>query len=155
GGAKNLRTVASPFHRLYMLEATADDKSVRLSVDGKSEGSRPKTPGPVSLDEITVGARYYNNAPGPQPGDGFCRCDVAEVLVHDRVLTTDESKQIRSYLDAKYATLKDALPPDAAAGTDVLVPVKDPSPVQVLMPGFTVRELPVDLTNINNVRARP
>ena len=27
--------------------------------------------------------------------------------------------------------------------------------MQVLVPGFTVRELPVDLTNINNVRYRP
>src|SRR5262249_48350498 len=37
----------------------------------------------------------------------------------------------------------------------VLVPVPDPPPVQVLVPGFTVRELPLDLPNINNVRCRP
>src|SRR5262249_30389861 len=32
--------------------------------------------------------------------------------------------------------------------------VADPPPVQVLLPGFTVRELPVDLPNVNNVRYR-
>src|SRR5262245_18882929 len=37
---------------------------------------------------------------------------------------------------------------------EALVPVKDAPPFQVLVPGFTVRELPVDLTNINNVKYR-
>ena len=37
----------------------------------------------------------------------------------------------------------------------MLVSVKDPPPVQVFVPGFTVRELPVNLTNINNVKYRP
>src|SRR5262249_8064079 len=35
-----------------------------------------------------------------------------------------------------------------------LVSVPDPPPVQVFVPGFTVRRLPVDLPNINNVRYR-
>ena len=35
---------------------------------------------------------------------------------------------------------------DAGDRAALLVPVKDPPPVQVLLPGFTVRELPVDLT---------
>ena len=30
----------------------------------------------------------------------------------------------------------------------------NPPPIQMLVPGFTVRELPVDLTNVNNVRFR-
>ena len=33
--------------------------------------------------------------------------------------------------------------------------MNDPPPVQVLVPGFTVEQLPVDLTNINNVKYRP
>ena len=35
-----------------------------------------------------------------------------------------------------------------------LVAVANPPPVQMLVPGFSTRELPVDLTNINNVRYR-
>ena len=42
-----------------------------------------------------------------------------------------------------------------SAGEDALVPVSNPPPVQMLIPGFTVRELPVELTNINNLRYRP
>ena len=33
--------------------------------------------------------------------------------------------------------------------------VKDPPPVQVFAPGFSVRQLPLDLTNINNIKYRP
>src|SRR5262245_60122254 len=48
----------------------------------------------------------------------------------------------------------------AAADSDgqeghLLQPLSDPPAVQMLMPGFVVRQLPVDLTNINNVRYRP
>ncbi|MFO0929630.1 MAG: ThuA domain-containing protein [Gemmataceae bacterium] len=45
--------------------------------------------------------------------------------------------------------------PAAWPAAKPLVPVKDPPPVQVLVPGFTVRPLPVDLPNINNVLYRP
>src|SRR5205823_589593 len=62
---------------------------------------------------------------------------------------------VRDYLAARYAALKDALPADGDGRAEILVPVKDPPPVQVFVPGFTVRELPVDLTNINNVKYRP
>ena len=33
--------------------------------------------------------------------------------------------------------------------------MKDPPPVQVFAPGFSVRQLPLDLTNINNIKYRP
>ncbi len=35
-----------------------------------------------------------------------------------------------------------------------LVKAANPPPIQMLVPGFTVRELPVDLTNVNNLRYR-
>jgi putative heme-binding domain-containing protein len=155
GGARNLRTAEGSFGRLCTLEVSSDGKAVRVAVDGRSEGERPRSGEPLSLDEITVGARYYNNAPGPQHVDGFARCDVAEVLVYDRSLSADETKQVRDYLVAKYAALKDALPPEAGGRAGLLVPVANPPPVQVLVPGFTVRELPINLTNVNNVKYRP
>src|SRR5581483_2323247 len=83
------------------------------------------------------------------------RCDIAEVLVYGRSLSADETKQVRDYLAAKYAALKDALPPDAVGRAGLLVPVANPPPVQVCVPGFTVRELPVSLANINNIKYRP
>ena len=151
GGAKNLQKGDSPFGSLHILEVTGDPKVIRLAVDGKPEGERPRDAGPLSIDEITLGARYYNNGPGAQIVQGFGRVDVAEVLGFDRVLTDDETKKIRTYLEQKHVSLRDGLPPEG----DLLVTVKDPPAVQVLVPGFTVRELPVDLTNINNVKYRP
>jgi putative heme-binding domain-containing protein len=157
GGAKSLRTGDDPFPSLHTLEVSSDAsaKTVRLSVDGKPEGERSRDPGTLSMDEITLGARYYSNEPGPQRLQGFCRCDIAEVLVYDRALTADEAKKVREYLAVKYAELKNALPPDGDGRAETLVPVKDPPPVQVFVPGFTVRELPVNLTNVNNVKYRP
>ncbi len=35
-----------------------------------------------------------------------------------------------------------------------LVKAENPPPIQMLVPGFSVRELPIDLTNVNNVRFR-
>src|SRR5262245_18859556 len=153
GTWRNLLTKDLPFGELHTLEATADAKTVRLAVDGDPAGERPRAGGPVSLDEITVGARFYTNEPGPQQVRGFGRWDVAEVLVYGRALPADEAKRVRAYLDAKYAALRQQLPPDSDGAP--LVPVKDPPPVQMLLPGFTVRELPVDLTNVNNVLYRP
>lgn len=155
GGARNLRTGNTPFGELVTLELASAGKTVTLAVNGQPEGERPRTAGRVSLDEITVGGRFYNNAPGAQHADGFVRYDVAEVLVYGRTLTADELKAVRGYIGTKYAALKDAPPPDAGGPGQVLVPVKDPPPVQMFVPGFHVRELPLNLTNINNIKYRP
>jgi putative heme-binding domain-containing protein len=155
GTWRNLLTSEMPLGELHTLEVTADPKSVRLTVDGTPAGERPRDGKPIRLDEITVGARYYTHGGGPQQVTGFGRWDIAEVLVYGRTLTADEAKRVRAYLDAKHAALRQALPPDADGPSVPLIPVKDPPPVQMLVPGFTVRELPVDLTNINNVLYRP
>lgn len=156
GGARNLRTAESPFGQTVTLELTSGEasKSIALAVDGKEEGSRPREGAPLSMDEITVGARYYNNGPGPQRVDGHLRCDIAEVLVYDRLLSADELRSVRAYLSTKYAGLADALPTDGVPGVETLVPIENAPAVQFFLPGFTARELPVDLTNINNVKYR-
>jgi putative heme-binding domain-containing protein len=155
GNWQNLLRADRPFNELRILEVTADTKAVRLAVDGTPAGSRPRDGKPVSLDEITVGARYYTLGSGPQQVQGFGRWDVAEVLVYGRPLPAGEAKKVRSYLEARHATLRQQLPSVADDRATALVPVKDPPPVQVLLPGFTVRELPVELTNVNNVLYRP
>ena len=156
GGAVSLRKGESPFGRIHKLEVSSDiaAKTVKLAVDGQAEGERPRDGSPLALDEITLGARFYNNGAGPQHVDGYLRADIAEVLVYSRVLSDEELKSVREYLSAKHKVLAEALPPDDGEG-ELLVPVKDPPPVQFFLPGFSVRELPVDLTNMNNVKYRP
>lgn len=157
GGYANLRQRESSFGDLIILEIRSDisDKSVRLAIDGKEEGQRKRTGAHLSMDEITLGARFYNNSPGDQVVAGHCRCDISEVLVYDRALSTDELTAVRSYLSNKYAALKQAIPAEMDGQGQPLVTVKDPPAVQVFVPGFTVRELPVSLTNINNIKYRP
>jgi putative heme-binding domain-containing protein len=159
GGARDLLDAASPFGTLHVLEAVADSaaKKVRLWFDGKLAGERPFQPGPLRLDEITVGARYFTNGPGAQQVRGFLPGDIAEVLVFNRVLSDEEVKKVRPYLEKKHAKLKETLPATLNLKTagEPLVHVPDPPPVQMLVPGFRVRQLPLDLTNINNLKYRP
>jgi tetratricopeptide (TPR) repeat protein len=112
GGARNLPNAPSPFGTLRVLEAVVapQTRTVRLFVDGKLSGERPFAPGPLRLDEVTVGARYYTNGPGPQQVRGFLQGDIAEVLIYSRTLSADEAKAVRQYLARKYARLKEALP---------------------------------------------
>jgi hypothetical protein len=81
GGWQNLLKTDRPFGELHTLQVTADAKAVRLAVDGAPAGERPRYGRPVSLGEITVGARYYILGGGPQQVQGHGRWDVAEVLV--------------------------------------------------------------------------
>src|SRR5262249_17118806 len=66
-----------------------------------------------------------------------------------------DANAVRDYLTDKYAELKREPPRDGDGRGELLVPVADPPSVQMFLPGFTVRELPVDLPNINNIAYRP
>jgi hypothetical protein len=160
GGARDLLNATGPFGRLHTLEAVFDPerKSVQLWRDGQPQGTRPFTPSPLAFEEITIGARYYTNGPGAQQVRGHLPGDLVEVLIYGRVLNSEETRRVRDYLKKKHANLEKALPatlPTVITGGFLQTPVKDPPVVQMLRPGFTVRELPVDLTNINNLRYRP
>ncbi|MBC8114346.1 MAG: hypothetical protein H7062_08220, partial [Candidatus Saccharimonas sp.] len=161
GGARNLMKTAVPFGTLHVIECVADSKQkqVRLAFDGKAAGTREFSPAELIADEITVGARFYTNGPGAQEVRGFLHGDIAEVLLFNKVLSDAETKSVRTYLDQKHATLRESLPRDlklagAAGNAEPLVTVKDVPPIQMLVPGFSVFELPVELTNLNNVRYR-
>lgn len=147
-GAKNLLKGVRPYGPLRFIEAHADGGVVRAVLDGAPMGERPRQPGPVGLAEWTVGARWPDAGPRQRP-HSFLPGDLAEVIVYGRTLTADEAKQVRAYLTAKHAKLTASL---AAVKGTALVRVADPPPVQVLVPGFRVRELPVTLPNVNNVR---
>ncbi|HEY2762117.1 MAG TPA: hypothetical protein VGI75_15270, partial [Pirellulales bacterium] len=154
-GAQNLRKHESNFFGLHTLVISSNtkNKTVHVAVDGQPEGERARDGAPISMDEITVGARFYNNETGPQHVNGFGHTDIAELLIYNRALADDELANLRKYLDGRYALIKDVLP-SGPESQGQLARMKDPPPVQVFSPGFTVRQLPVDLTNINNVKYR-
>src|SRR4051794_23656408 len=99
GGAQNLRTRESTFAGLHTLviSSEAKERRIRLMMDGQAEGQRPREGAPISMDEITVGARYYNNGAGPQHADGFGRTDIAELLIYNRKLAQAELKSLQKY----------------------------------------------------------
>jgi putative heme-binding domain-containing protein len=152
-GAVNLLPAAYPLGEFRTIEVicTSGAKGVQLVIDGKPAGSRARQPGRMVLDEITVGARFYTNEPTPACVRGFFDGDIAEVLLFDRLLTAAQRDKVRAYLARKHAGLTRAM-------ADSVEPrprtVAKPPPVQVLLPGFAVRQLPVDLPNINNVKYR-
>ncbi len=154
GGWKNSLKPGGDFGKLYQLEVRGAEKSVRVFADGVASGERPWVNSALSFAEITLGARFYTNGPGKQEARGFAKADLAEVLLYDRALRDDEAKKVRAYLTAKHASLKTSLPPNPPIAGERLVPVKDAPAVQVFVPGFTVKQLPVDLSNVNNVKYR-
>jgi putative heme-binding domain-containing protein len=156
GGAVNLMKETQPFSTFHVLavRVKAGKAGVQLVVDGKSAGQRNRGPGPVRMDQITLGARFYSNTPDSPSWRGFLDGDIAEVLLYQRAVTDDELKEISAYLQAKAVLLNKHAPGLRSEGAMPLVAVANPPPVQMFVPGFTVRELPVDLSNINNVRYR-
>lgn len=159
GGARDLVNSADDLGTLQILEMTIDPitRKVSLLRNGESEGSREFNPAELSFEELTIGARFYTNGPGAQEVRGPFHGDIAEVLVYDRVISDLEAKSVRDYLTKKYEKLADELPHElklTVTGSVPLVKVQNPPTVQMLQPGFSVRELPLELTNVNNVRYR-
>jgi putative heme-binding domain-containing protein len=154
-GAKNLLREPLDFGavaRLCVTSAPGKD-GVALWLNGQRQGARDRTATSlIRMDELIVGARYYTNG-GPPQVRGVFDGDLAEILIYDRVLGDADRTAVEKYLTDKYGRVG-KLPPPGPLGGKPLVRVADPPPVQVLVPGFTVRQLPVDLTNINNVLYR-
>ena len=155
-GASDLMNDAFPLGTFHTIEARAGSGAggVALWVDGRPQGRRDRRGDPIHVDEITLGARYYNNAGVPMFVQGFFDGAIAEVLLYNRALNDSEALAVREYLSRKYAVLPESLAPQAAGGGQPAFRVADPPPVQILVPGFTVRALPVKLTNINNLKYR-
>ena len=155
GGAVDVMDADHPLGTLHVLAATfaPGRGGVKLYVDGRLSGQRDRTDGVLRADELRVGVRHYSNTAEPTFDQGFFDGDIAEILLYDRVLTSKERQQVEKYLAVRHAELL-KLEPQMAGEGKPLVPVKNPPPVQLLVPGFAVREMPLDLTNINNLRYR-
>lgn len=159
GGAADVLNSEHDFGTLHVLETTVDPtaEKVLLRLDGKDEGNRTFKASDLSFDQLTVAARFYTNGPGAQEVRGPFRGDIAEIVVYDRVLSSDESRAMNDYLLTKYKPLAEALPKNLdlpSHGGTPLVKVKDAPVIQMLQPGFSVHEVPLELTNLNNVRYR-
>lgn len=143
------------FHAVQVVIPPGDGE-IRTYLDGEPQTSRPRRAGVMLVEELTLGARCYSNDPRPSHVQGFFHGDLAEVLVYDRALDDTDRESVASYLAGKHRGLSETIQDDTdAPGTRRLKTVDNPPSVQMLIPGFTVRELPLTLTNINNIRYRP
>src|SRR5665213_140481 len=142
-GEKNLVGAPLNLGTFHVFTVDMSGSEARLLVDGQPRGSRPRMDAPIRADEMRIGMRYYGeNGSAPSDGSFFDGC-IAEVLLYRRALSADERRQVESYLQQKHAGLLKLTGPPAK-------PL-----VQMFVPGFSVRELQVKLTNINCVTYSP
>jgi putative heme-binding domain-containing protein len=154
-GERNLLSSPLEFGTFHSLALVADAKEALLRVDGKAEGKRTREGGRVVLEELTVGARQIDLQGAGPFAQSFWQGDVAELIFFDRRLSDAELQGVEAYLARKHSGLL-RKSSDPAGPTEVsLVAVSNPPPVQILVPGFAVRELPVKLKNVNNLVYAP
>ena len=140
------------FH-LVTFTCTAGRPGVAGFIDGQPGPTRDRAPGKLRVDQMLLGARCFSNEDAPPFAQGFLDGDIAEVLVYDRILSAEERAAVESYLKQKHEGAAESLTRASATG-EQLVRVKNPPDVQMFVPGFVARRLPLDLTNINNLRYR-
>jgi putative heme-binding domain-containing protein len=156
GGAVNLLKESGAFgeFHVFAVRGKVGKNGVQLFVDGRLSGQRDRGPGVIRLDQINVGARFYSNSAAAPSWRDFFHGDLAQLLLYERALTDDELAAAHSYMQSKAAALNQSPLREIPDGAVPLVAVANPPAVQMLVPGFSARELPVDLTNINNLRYR-
>jgi putative heme-binding domain-containing protein len=115
-------------------------------------GDRARSDSTIGLDEFVLGGRLYSlDASEPPHAQGFFQGDIAAVLLYGRALSDVERERVEQYLFARIPSLN-AL---AAGSSGHPLEVLTNAPlVQMLVPGFTVQELPLKLRNQNNLRYR-
>ncbi|HAN96966.1 MAG TPA: hypothetical protein DCQ98_05815 [Planctomycetaceae bacterium] len=152
GGARDLFDGTLPFGRQtrVAVDLGSGEQGVSVRVDGRLTGTRPRDAVPISLERIVLGARWYDNA-GPPRVQGHGECDLAAVLIYDRVLDAAEHAAVDAYLTERFGKGVTVELPRASDGRIPLVTVADPPRIQVLQPGFRTEKLPLELTNINNL----
>ena len=153
GGERSLLAEPSSFGvvRRMVVTSSARLRATKLDMDGKPARERDRNASILDVDRIVAGARYF----GPRPAiQGFLDGDILQILVYDRVLDHAERKEVESYLAARTGGAGPITRPHASKLGKPLVSVANPPPVQFLVPGFVARQLPVDLTNINNIKYR-
>ena len=153
GGAGNLMADASEFGVVRRMTITSAPGSggTKLWVDGKPGRSRDRGESELIADRILVGCARFCRVPARRRAS---KGDILQILLYDRVLDQAERREVEGYLASRPGEGSIVRAARPGIGKP-LVAAKDPPPVQMLVPGFSARELPVDLKNINNVRYRP
>jgi putative heme-binding domain-containing protein len=139
---------------LFSLVVEPGPGKVRLFVDGRPRGSRDRASAGLRMDEFVLGARHYSNTPEPPATQGHFHGSIAEFLLYNTALAETNRGAVERYLLGKYGLLLNR-PPGAGGESEALVTVTNAPPAQFFAPGFAVRELPIALSNINNVKYRP
>ncbi len=144
-GLRNLLEAQYDFGTFHLLALTSSSsaESVHLQADGKPHGSCQRGPGTIRWDLIHAGCRYYSNTSDPPHTQGMFAGDLAEVLLYGRALEAGDRSRVEAYLQKKHAALFEGKRAPAV------------EPITVLVPGFSVRELPVELTNLNDLEYDP
>jgi putative heme-binding domain-containing protein len=166
GGALDLLRDDQPLgDSFHVLCATAGAGAVALFLDALPQETRQRDAVPMTLEQLTVGARIYCNSGEPPFASGFLQGAIAEVILYRRSLGAADRAAVTEYLRRKHGRLIGAVSLDEAVsgfstndGSVRVVPVPPGKPggppIQVLFPGFEVDTLPVHLTNVNNLRYR-
>ena len=156
-GQRNLRTQPGAFGRWQVLTVTSQPgtNGTRLFVDGAGQGRRERNANSVlRMDEFALGARLYSNTSEPSRAQSFFDGDIAEVLVFSRALPQAEREAVEKYLETKHAPLHALALGPQAGGVRPLEVVANPPAIQMLVPGFAWRELPLELKNLTSIKYR-
>jgi putative heme-binding domain-containing protein len=154
---RNLLRQPLEFGRPFAAAVVIGPKEVKLYRGTQAQDVRPRVEASeLKLDQWLVGARRYDNTGSPPAVRSFFHGDMFELLVYDRALNDAEVRRVATYLESKYAgvVFVAAAKNAQSAGSVPLVAAKNPPVIQPLVPGFTTRKLPVELTNINFLRYR-
>jgi hypothetical protein len=143
-GEKDLLNATVPFGtpHTFTIESQPGEKGILLWFDGLPQGAGARGGGKLAFEELAIGARTYSHTASPPYAQGFFEGDIAEVLIYSRTLNDAERASVEKYLAAKYAPQESAGRKPVALETVANVP-----PVQLFVPGFTVRELPIATTS--------
>ncbi len=139
------------FH-VFTVRSKMGAKGNEVFLDGLRLGERLRMESQLGMDVMAVGARMCSNeAEFPPFANGFFQGDLAVLRVYDRALTDPEREAVEGALLARVPGLNALGSGVAGHALEVL---GDAPVVQFLAPGFAVSELPVALTNRNNLRYR-
>ncbi|BCU76946.1 c-type cytochrome [Luteolibacter sp. LG18] len=148
-GERNLVTTPLAGGQGHLLTITSGPGGTELRADGQAQGRRDRGTVAASVDRIAVGARFVE--PSMRH---FYRGGITEILFFNRRLDAGEIGKVEAWLQRKHAGF--LAPADPNAPKEVaLETVKNAPVVQMLVPGFTVRELPVEVTSLNNIEYAP
>lgn len=151
-GAMDFTDGSHELEKFHLIEVRISNQDVRLWIDGVEQKNRTRSAEPLSLETFFLGARYYSNDARPARVSGYWNGAIAEVLLYGHAMVEEQQKEVRQYLRTKHRPLFTGVKESFAVHP--LETLKSTPEVQMLLPGFRVRKLPLDLTNINNLRYR-